>query len=214
MAVMSSRAGAAPVAERKLRRDVGMVGLLFASVGSIIGSGWLFGALNAAKIAGPAALISWIIGGVAVLLLALIHAELGGMYPVAGGSARFPHYAFGSLIGFSSGWFAFLGAVTTAPIEVEAALTYSASYVTRIFHVTLIDPQGLVTGPGFVVAVALMLVFSVINIMGVKWLAETNKAAVWWKIAIPVLAIVVLLVVAFHPSNFTAQGGFMPFGWK
>jgi amino acid transporter len=214
MTAVPSNVGAAPVAERRLRRDVGMVGLLFASVGSIIGSGWLFGALNAAKIAGPAALVSWIIGGAAVLLLALIHAELGGMYPVAGGSARFPHYAFGSLIGFSSGWFAFLGAVTTAPIEVEAALTYAASYVSRIFHVTLITSGGLVTPPGFVVAVVLMLIFSVINIMGVKWLAETNKAAVWWKIAIPCLAIIVLLVVAFHPSNFTATGGFMPFGWK
>ena len=33
-------------AEHRLRRDVGLVGLLFASVGSIIGSGWLFGALS------------------------------------------------------------------------------------------------------------------------------------------------------------------------
>jgi amino acid transporter len=214
MAVVSSQAGAVPVAERKLRRDVGMVGLLFASVGSIIGSGWLFGALNASKIAGPAALVSWVIGGAAVILLALIHAELGGMYPVAGGSARFPHYAFGSLIGFSSGWFAFLGAVTTAPIEVEAALTYAAGYVTQYLHVDLIDNAGLVTGPGFVVAVVLMLIFSAINVMGVKWLSETNKAAVWWKIAIPVIAIVVLLVVAFHPGNFTAGGSFSPFGWK
>jgi amino acid transporter len=81
-----------------MRRDVGLVGLMFVSVGSIIGSGWLFGALNASLVAGPAALISWIVGGAAVILLALIHAELGGMYPVAGGSARFPHYAFGSMI--------------------------------------------------------------------------------------------------------------------
>lgn len=47
---------------RRLRREVGVVGLLFTSVGSIIGSGWLFGALNASKIAGPAALLSWVIG--------------------------------------------------------------------------------------------------------------------------------------------------------
>ena len=110
----------------------GLVGLLFASVGSIIGSGWLFGALGASSVAGPAALISWVIGGGAVILLALIHAELGGMYPVAGGSARFPHYAFGSMIGFASGWFAFLGAVTTAPIEVEAALQYASNYISGL----------------------------------------------------------------------------------
>jgi amino acid transporter len=73
-----------------------------------------------------------VLGGGAMLLLALVHAELGGMYPVAGGSARFPHYAFGSLAGFAGGWFAFLGAVTTAPIEVEAALQYSSNYVSGL----------------------------------------------------------------------------------
>ena len=93
---------------RKLRRDVGFVGLLFASLGSIIGAGWLFGALYASSLAGPAAVISWVLGGGAVMLLALSHAELGGMYPVAGGSARFPRFAFGNLIGFTSGWVAFL----------------------------------------------------------------------------------------------------------
>src|SRR5437763_1237677 len=104
----------------RFRRDVGPVGLLFASLGSIIGSGWLFGALYASEVAGPAALLSWVIGGVAVLLLALVHAELGSMFPVAGGSARFPSYAYGGLAGFTVGWIAWLGAVTTAPIEVEA----------------------------------------------------------------------------------------------
>ena len=128
----SANTTAAPGAQRRLRRDVGRVGLLFTSVGSIIGSGWLLGALAASAVAGPAALISWVLGGGAMLLLALVHAELGGMYPVAGGSARFPHYAFGSLAGFAGGWFAFLGAVTTAPIEVEAALQYSSNYVSGL----------------------------------------------------------------------------------
>src|SRR5439155_12946549 len=212
MTTASPTIGAAPAEARKLRRDVGLVGLLFASVGSIIGSGWLFGALNASLIAGPASLVSWVLGGAAVVLLALIHAELGGMYPVAGGSARFPHYAFGSLIGFASGWFAFLGAVTTAPIEVEAALQYAHKYVPNL--TATVNGSVVVTPPGYAVAAALMLLFSFINVMGVKWLSETNKVAVWWKIAIPAITVVVLLVVAFHPGNFTAGGGFNPFGWK
>jgi len=124
-----------------------MVGLLFASVGSIIGSGWLFGALNASLVAGPASLISWVLGGAVVMLLALIHAELGGMYPVAGGSARFPHYAFGSLVGFASGWFAFIGAVTTAPIEVEAALQYAHRYVPGLTQ--SVNGQIIVTPRGY-----------------------------------------------------------------
>jgi amino acid transporter len=153
-----------------------------------------------------------VLGGAAMLLLALVHAELGGMYPVAGGSARFPHYAFGSLIGFAGGWFAFLGAVTTAPIEVEAALQYASNYVSGLTRISGGTP--VLTAQGYVVAAALMLLFSIINVMGVRWLSETNKAAVWWKIFVPVLTVVVLMVTAFHPQNFTAGGGFMPFGWK
>jgi len=204
---------AAAGGEQRLKRDISLVGLLFASVGSIIGSGWLFGALNASQIAGPAALISWVLGGGAMILLALIHAELGGMYPVAGGSARFPHYAFGSLIGFASGWFAFLGAVTTAPIEVEAALQYATNYASWLTHSTKGGTVTL-TAAGYGVAAVLMLLFSVINIMGVRWLSETNKIAVWWKIFIPVLTVIVLIITAFHSSNFSGGGGFMPFGWK
>ncbi len=39
----------------RFKREVSTVGLLFVSLGSIIGSGWLFGALYASQIAGPAA---------------------------------------------------------------------------------------------------------------------------------------------------------------
>ncbi len=63
--------------EPQLKRHIGIVGLLFASIGSIIGSGWLFGALNASKEAGPAAVISWALGAVMVLAIALVYAELG-----------------------------------------------------------------------------------------------------------------------------------------
>ena len=44
-------------ATRKLRRDIGLPGLLFVSLGSIIGAGWLFGALYASVARRPAAVI-------------------------------------------------------------------------------------------------------------------------------------------------------------
>ncbi|MES0403943.1 MAG: hypothetical protein ABUJ93_10630, partial [Hyphomicrobium sp.] len=46
-----------------LRRRIGPVAMLFTGITSIIGSGWLFASLFAAQIAGPAAIISWFIGG-------------------------------------------------------------------------------------------------------------------------------------------------------
>lgn len=51
--------------------------LMFVSLGSIIGSGWLLGALTAATSAGAASIVSWALAGTIIVLLALVHSELG-----------------------------------------------------------------------------------------------------------------------------------------
>src|SRR5205814_2932082 len=94
-----------------LRRSVGFYGLMFVSLGSIIGSGWLLGALKAAQVAGPASILSWILAASMLSLLALTYAELGATYPGAGGAARFPYYSHGPIAGFMSGWASWLQAV-------------------------------------------------------------------------------------------------------
>src|ERR1044072_7433916 len=203
MAELAQPLVAAPEpASHKLRREVGPVGLVFASLGSIIGAGWLFAALYAASLAGPAAIISWLIGGSAMMLLALGHAELGATYPVAAGNARFPHYAFGRLIGFTSGWVAFLGAVTVGPIMVEATLLYASNYVSWLTTVSAGRP--VLTAQGYVVAALLLLLFCTINAMGVRWLAKTNTIAVCFKLLVPALAVVALLTTSVHRHNCTA----------
>ncbi|GAA0361407.1 APC family permease [Actinoallomurus spadix] len=197
---------------RRLRRDVGFWGLMFVSLGSIIGSGWLLGALTAATIAGPASLVSWVLAAVMLVILALVHAELGAAYPIAGGTARFPSFAFGPLVGFTAGWMAWVQAVTIAPIEVEATLSYCDHIGWVRNHITMLHADGTLTGVGLLVATVFMLLFTVINIVGVKVLAHSNGIAVIWKTAIPLLTVVVLLLLTFRASNFTAGGGFMPFG--
>ncbi|MGN6246126.1 MAG: APC family permease [Motilibacteraceae bacterium] len=194
-----------------LRRDVGRIGLLFTSIGSIIGSGWLFGALNASKQAGPAAVVSWALGGVMILLIALVYAELGAMHPVSGGVVRFPHFAFGSFASYTAGWITWLAAASVAPIEVEAALQYATNYVPWLTHE--VDGVQVFQAGGYVVAVVLMAVFCVVNFYGVRWFARFNTAIVWWKLAIITLVIVAFLLSTFHGDHFTAFGGFTPNGW-
>ena len=208
-------AGAQTPRRTGLRREIGFIGLLWASAGSIIGSGWLFGAQEALIAAGPAAIISWVIGAVAIFLLALTHAELGGMWPVAGGTARFPHYAFGGGAGASFGWFSWLQAATVAPIEVLAMITYGQHYsFAKDWMKTTSGGTSVLTGKGIVAAVILMAIFTSINFLGIRKLAHTNSAATWWKVGIPLLTIFVLAIVNFHASNFTAADGFSPFGAK
>ena len=85
-------------------------------------------------------------------LLALVHAELGAAYPVAGGTARFPDFVFGPLAGFTAGWTAWLQAVTIAPIEVEATLSYSDHISWVHDNVTMLHTNGTLTGTGLVIA--------------------------------------------------------------
>jgi amino acid transporter len=189
-----------------LRRDIGLVGMIWASEGSIIGSGWLFGALFAAQAAGTAALVSWVIGAAAIIVLAVVHAELGAAYPVAGGTGRFPHYAFGTIAGASFGWFSWLQAVTVAPIEVMATLNYASVHQPWLQHA-----KNQLTPAGYAVAVGLLALFVVINFLGIRMLANTNSAATWWKVGVPVLTILVLAATHFHSHNF-GLNGFAPFG--
>ena len=200
-------AGSGEAPRHSMRRDVGVIGLLFTSVGSIIGSGWLFGALTSAQLAGPAAFISWIVAAVMILLIALVFAELGTMFPVSGGGVRFPHLAFGSFASYATGWILWVAVATTAPIEVEGALQYATKYAPFTHeHKAGGESVHTLTGLGYVVAVLAMAAFVVINYYGIRWFARLNNIAVWWKLAVITLVIIAFFVTKFHGSNFSSHG--------
>ncbi|MDN5864843.1 MAG: APC family permease [Gammaproteobacteria bacterium] len=200
--------------DSRLRRDIGILGLLFAAVGSIIGSGWLFGALYAAQEAGPGSIIAWFVGGIMMMFIGLCYAELGTMFPVSGGVIRFPHYAFGSFASYTLGWITWLAVASTTSIEVMAALQYANNYIPWLQQ--LQDGVAVLTLPGFGVAVGLLALFSLINVVGIRWFSRLNNLLVWWKLFIIILVIVVFLAIAFSGSNFAekAEGGFLPYGWE
>jgi amino acid transporter len=209
-----------------LKREVGFIGAVWASESSIIGSGWLFAALGATQLAGAAAIYGWLIGGVAILILALVHAELGGMYPVSGGTARFPHYAFGGVAGITFGFFSWLQAVAVAPFECYGVMRYAHYWWASGYNTN----TKLITGWGLLVTVGLVASFTLINWFGIRLLARVNSGIMWWKLAIPLLAIIVLLF-KWHSGNWSigtpgpvvagtgglhldGSGGFAPFGAK
>jgi amino acid transporter len=195
-----------------LKREIGLIGATWASETSIIGSGWLLGSFAAAQLIGGASIIAWLLGAVAIIILALVHAELGGMYPVAGGTARFPHLAFGEGAGIAFGFFSWLQAVTVAPIEAFAVIHYAAYWWHGIYDAKANGGNGNVTHWGFVLEIALMAIFTAANFIALKWYTRIYSAVTWWKVAIPVLTIIVVGVTAFHSSNFSAGGGFFPTG--
>ncbi len=193
-----------------LRRDVGFLGLLWISAGTTLGSGWLFGAFVALTIAGPAALIGWVVGALLLAPLALVYGELGAMFPESGGPGRFAHHAFGSLAGATFGWFSYVQAATIAPIEVLAAIQYLStnSWARGLYNAG----TATLSASGYLTATLLMGAFVTLNLLGIRLLARTNSAITVFKLGVPSVVAVALIVESFHAHNFTAVSGFFEHG--
>lgn len=193
-----------------MQRSIGFVGYTFIGVSGIIGSGWLFGPLLTAQLAGPASLISWLIGAAGMLLLALCYAEVSAMLPVAGGIARIPHFTHGKLSAYLLGWTAWMGYNTAAPIETIAMLQYLNVYFPWLY----IGPgsQGELSLAGQATALSLLIMFVIINALGARFFAHINTSITWLKLFIPLAIGVLLMVYHFEPDNFTRMGGFAPYG--
>ena len=112
----------------KVYKHIGLLGLTMSGIGTMIGSGWLFGAWKAARLAGPAAILAWPIGAIAILLLAFAYAELGARYPAIGGMCRYTQLSHGSFAGFIAGWANWIAIVSVIPIEAASSIQYMSSF--------------------------------------------------------------------------------------
>lgn len=195
----------------KFQRNISTIGLIAAAIGGVVGSGWLFGPLYAAQIAGPAAILAWIIGGVMMLFIGLTFAELSTAFPVAGGMVQFGNMSHGPVVSFSVGWLVWLSSVVVAPIETLALLQYSSNYLPSLMHT--VNGAQVLSVTGMFVAAIIMAVMVVLNAIGAQFFSRTTTLISFIKLIVPVITFVTLFVLDFHTDNFTASGGFMPFGW-
>lgn len=189
-----------------IRRDVGPIALMLTGLGSIIGSGWLFGAWRAAGLAGPGAIWAWILGAAIILTIALTYAELGAMFPESGGMVRYSHYSHGSLVGFIAAWANWIAIVSVIPVEAEASVQYMASWPwqwAQDMYVQMPDGHGELTTAGLLISAVLVVVYFLINFWSVKLFARSNSAITVFKLVVPTLTAVALIASGFHHENFS-----------
>lgn len=200
--------------EKLKRHKIGLFSAVMLALNSLIGSGWLFGSGSAARIAGPAAIISWILGAVIIIAIAITYIELGAMFPESGGMSRYAQYSHGPLLGFIAAWANWISLVTLVPMEAVAAVQYMSSWPwewanwTRHFM-----KNGDITTQGLLVVFAFMLVFTLINYWSVKIMTRFTNLISIFKILLPTLTILVLMCSGFHAQNFGSNiHEFMPYG--
>ncbi|HYW77440.1 MAG TPA: APC family permease [Gammaproteobacteria bacterium] len=192
----------------RLRKEAGVVGLFLAGVTTMIGSGWLFAPMAAARSAGPLSIGAWITATVVIALLALVYAELAPMFPKSGGLVHMSLVSHGPLVGRVWSWILFLAYVSIAPVEAMAVVTYADSYIHG-----LVDPQTLLlTSTGVWASVLVLAAMTALNFMVLRLVLLFNSIATWIKICTPIGTIAILLVFSHHSSNLAVASA-SPHPW-
>ncbi|VXC46143.1 putative amino acid-proton symporter YbeC [Burkholderia sp. 8Y] len=194
-----------------IQRNIGPLALMLTGLGSIIGSGWLFGAWKASQIAGPAAICAWVIGAVVILAIALTYAELGAMFPESGGMVRYARYSHGALVGFIAAWANWIAIVSVIPIEAEASIQYMSTWPYGWAHALFVNET--LTTSGLALSALLVIIYFMLNYWGVKVFARANTAITIFKFLIPGATIAGLIFTGFHAENFGTASSFAPYGW-
>lgn len=178
------------------------------AIGGAIGVGLFLGSGVSIRLAGPAVIVSYLVGAGIALIMAYVLAEMAAVHPVAG--------AFGVYAGtYLNPWAGFSVRVTYGAAEIiaiGAEVTAGGIYLSYWFpHV----PQWV-----WVVVISTALV--ALNSMQVNRLGEFE----YWFAMIKVAAILAFIAVGVfllfnhgsHGSsawaNLTQHGGFLPAGWK
>ncbi|AFM43377.1 amino acid transporter [Desulfosporosinus acidiphilus SJ4] len=189
-----------------LKRELGLLDLTMMGLGAIIGSGWLYAAQKAGNLAGPAAIFAWLGGGIAVMFIALVYAELGAALPESGGLVRYCQYSHGSFVSYMMAFALILADSTVIAIEAEAVVQYASYYIPSLYNNT----AGAMTPSGWFLAAILIVIFFFLNYLSAKAFAKSNTIITALKFFTPALTVIVLLT-QFHGGNM-ATGGFAPFG--
>ncbi len=192
--------------DRRLKRVLGTPSLAMLTFSSVIGSGLAALALHRGEGRRAAALLTWVIGGVAALLVCLVFVDLAFRNPMSGGNVRWPRMASGPLVGTAVSWAILLQAVFARPSESTAVAQYLGRWLPGLLGV------GSLSWGGRLFAAGLLLVFCSASFFGVVFITRLNNVITMIKLVVPAATVILLLASGFDPHNYTVGGGFAPYG--
>jgi len=192
-----------PSEHSKLKKELGLLSLTGVAVGGMIGSGIFSLPAVMASVAGPSFLYGLLLTGILVTFLALPYTELGSAFPITGGPYALPRLALGDFGGFTMGWAYFLYAFIGTAAIIDIFVTYLNYYIPGLAVGLTLTPAGIT------VAVFFLWVWTVMNILGVKWGALYGVITTFGKI-IPLLLFAGIGLLYLNFGNFSNQ---FPFGF-
>jgi basic amino acid/polyamine antiporter, APA family len=192
----------------ELARDLGISHASAVVVGTIIGSGIFLVPAEMMQAVGSAKLVylAWLVGGLLSFFGALTYAELGAMKPQAGGEYVYVRDAYGPLAGFLYAWTWFVIAKPASVATVATGLvrilgTFS---IFSFFPINAISVPFAVTW-GQLVAIAVAILISLLNYLGVKKAGE-------FQLVFTVLKVIIILGIV--GICFSGVGSAAGRGWS
>src|ERR1700723_2348932 len=103
MSMLSQEAG--EQGEHTLKRSLGAVNLITLGIGAVIGAGiFVLTGQAAAKYAGPAVALSFVLAGITCAFAGLCYAEFASIIPIAGSAYTYGYATLGELVAGVLGW--------------------------------------------------------------------------------------------------------------
>jgi len=183
---MGDRPGTAP--ESTLRPQLRFFDAVATGLAAILGAGIFAVIAPAAKIAGPALLVSFAIGAFVALCNALSSTQLAAVLPRTGGTYAFGRRMMGPWWGFAAGWM-FLVANTVGPGAIALAF---GGYLNAVVGAV----------PVRTAAVLAALAMTAINAAGIRRSVRVTDAVVVLSV-LSLLAVVVIGLPGARASNLT-----------
>jgi APA family basic amino acid/polyamine antiporter len=165
------------------------------TISFVIGMGIFRTPANVANaVSSPAIFFAaWIVGGLIALCGALTYAEIGSRMPVTGGYYKIFAYAYHPSIAFAVNCII----IVSNAASLGAVALIGGEYITGVFVPQLQDPNWILNAANahhiqtiqIIIAIAAVLIFYGINLLGLKMSAKTQNVLAIIKIALLVLLI-------------------------
>jgi len=160
--------------EHGFKRELGLLHATMIGIGGAISAGVFVMLGHAVALAGTTVIIALILCGIINLFTMCSYAELGAALPRAGGEYTYSKAAYGGFFSFFTGWFEWISNMFFAALSA-VGFAYMIPYILPIEM-----PLTSVA----LIAIALIAVFTVINIRGVKEAGTTETAMMLILLAI------------------------------
>ena len=183
----------------QLSKTLGPVSITAMGIGAIIGAGiFVLTGTAAAEYAGPAIMLSFVLGGIACAFVGLCYSELAAMLPVAGRPYTYTYATLGELFAWIIGWDLILEYAMGAS---TVAVGWSGYIVSLLHNVGFDVPPTLAAAPGTVIKLAgggtatgivnlpaafIVVVLTALLVLGTKESARLNNVMVAVKLTVVV----------------------------